>query len=221
MVVSYASLLAERYGGQLDERADRYLSYVTEGGRRMQRLVAGLLDLSQVERDSSPPEPIAVAEAVRLAMAENLDSIEMSGATVTVAGDLPTVLGHEEHLVRVFSNLISNALKFRADRPLRITVSAEPVAEGWVVSVADNGIGIAAEDVKTVFGMFQRLHTRTEYEGNGIGLALVERIVGRSGGRVWVDSELGEGSTFRVFLPVCTAGPDAAGPPATAPVRTG
>jgi signal transduction histidine kinase len=111
------------------------------------------------------------------------------------------VLARDEQLVRVLSNLLSNALKFRSARPPAITVSARPVPEGWVVSVADNGIGMSAEDAHEIFTMFRRLHSREEYEGCGIGLALVERIVRRLGGRTWVVSQPGAGATFHILLP--------------------
>ena len=199
-VVSYLQLLERRYGEQLDERAVRYIGHAVEGGRRMQTLITDLLTYSRVGRRGTEFEPIDLEAVFERVAASLRVAIEESGARLT-HGLLPTVLGDDTQMSQVVQNLLGNAIKFREDAAPEIHVSAERQSGGWLISVRDNGIGIAPEYRDRVFVLFQRLHARDEYSGTGIGLAVCKKIVERHGGTLWVDSTLGGGSTFRFTLP--------------------
>ena len=204
MVAAYTQLLSERYQGKLDSAADRYISYAVEGATRMQALLEDLLAFSRVGRTGATPAPADVNAAINEVL-KNLDlALKEHGVTVT-CHPLPTILADRFQVVQLFQNLIGNAVKFRAKRNPCITISAEPKGREWLFSVFDNGIGIAEEHKDLVFKIFQRLHTRTEYPGNGVGLAICKKIVEHNGGRIWVESELGHGSNFRFTFPAAVA----------------
>ena len=200
MVASYTELLARRYDGLLDEQGHTFITYALEGATRLKRLIDDLLVYSRVGtvgRLRAPTDTRAVvAEALRNLQA----SLEESGALVTV-GDLPTVRADSSQLIQLFQNLVGNAIKFRRScEALRIVISARNLGEEWRFSVRDNGIGIDPQYADKVFDIFQRLHSREEYPGTGIGLALCKRIVERHGGRIWVESTPGQGATFHFTL---------------------
>lgn len=195
MVASYTELLAQRYQGQLDERADKYIKYAVDGAKRMQRLVNDLLTFSRVGRNNKPPQPTDLNEVVRTVLKSLGHAIGKSGATIEFQ-DLPTVMADDLQIGQVFQNLIGNALKFRAERAPHIRVAAELSTGKCLCSVADNGIGIEPQYSERIFQMFQRLHDRETYEGSGIGLAVAKKIVERHGGRIWFESEPGKGTTF-------------------------
>jgi light-regulated signal transduction histidine kinase (bacteriophytochrome) len=158
-----------------------------------------------VEKRGQEPAPTDAEVVLKRTLHSLVRAIEEAGAEVT-HDPLPTVMADEAQLTQVFQNLIANAVKFRReDVQPRVHISAEREGDEWLFSVADNGIGIDLEQAERLFQIFQRLHTREEYEGTGIGLALCKRIVKRHGGRIWVDSEPGEGSTFYFTLPACHA----------------
>jgi len=211
MVAAYTQLLAERYSGKLDENADKYIRYAMEGALRMQTLVQDLLTFSRVGRNRQRVS-IACGEVVREALKNLTTALQESGAVVHYDG-LPTVNADRVQLVQLFQNLIGNAIKFRGDKTAVITVSAErgnqsqaeKTGAEWAFSVRDNGIGIAAEHAEAIFVIFQRLHTRTEYPGNGVGLAICKKIVEQHGGRISVESKTGEGADFRFTLPASPA----------------
>ena len=200
MMASFSSLLASRYRGKLDQSADEYIAYILDGAERMSTLIKDLLALSRVGTQGQPFEPIPCADVVADACRDLGPAIEESGAELVV-GELPVVMADRTQLRQVFQNLVANAIKFRGAQPPRVELRAERVSEGWEISVTDNGIGIAPEDHDRIFGIFERLHTRTEYPGSGIGLSLVKKIVERHGGRIRLDSTPGESSTFRFTLP--------------------
>jgi signal transduction histidine kinase len=195
MVASYTELLGERYRGKLDDKADKYIGYAVDGARRMQRLINDLLAYARVGSRAAPLQPTDSAAVLGSVVTVMRQTIEASQAEV-LWEKLPMVLADEVQLSQVFQNLIGNALKFHGKRPPQIRVGAEPAGEMWRFSVADNGIGIAKESGGRIFQMFQRLHTREEYEGTGIGLAIAKRIVERHGGQIWFDSVLDQGTTF-------------------------
>jgi signal transduction histidine kinase len=204
MVAAYTQLLAERYHGKLDEDADKYMGYAVEGALRMQALVHDLLTFSRVGRNGVERKNIDSSQSVREALQNLAVSLQESGAVVNQS-TLPTVHSDRTQLSQLFQNLIGNAIKFRGKEPLVVTVSAERKDKEWEFAVADNGIGIAPEHKDVIFSIFQRLHTRAEYPGNGVGLAICKKIVEQHGGKIWVDSEPGKGSTFRFTLPAVCA----------------
>ncbi|MEN6343129.1 MAG: MEDS domain-containing protein [Methanospirillum sp.] len=195
-IVSFSQLLERRYKGKLDPDADEYIRFIVDGGTRMQHLILDLLQVSRVETQAKPLAPTDAGEVVADAM-RSLDApLRESEATVEV-GDLPTVMADAAQLEQVFVNLIGNAIKYRRPEVApSIRISARPAGGMWEFAVADNGIGIGAEYFDRIFQMFQRLHTHDEYEGTGIGLAVVKKIVERHDGTVRVESTPGEGSTF-------------------------
>ena len=201
MVAAYTQLLAERYKGKLDENADKFIGYASEGALRMQVLIHDLLAFSRVGRTDATYASVdcnAVMEEVRKSLAS---AIQESDAVLAHA-DLPAIWGNRTQMAQVFQNLIGNAIKFRGAKPPEIFVHAEKAGQQWLFSVTDNGIGIATEFAENIFVVFQRLHLRTEYSGNGIGLAICKKIVERLGGKIWVESQAGSGSTFKFTVPL-------------------
>jgi signal transduction histidine kinase len=201
MVAAYTQLLAERYRGKLDADADKFIGYACEGAQRMQVLIQDLLAFSRVGRKEDALASVDCNAVMRDVVQILGASIEQNGGTVT-CGALPEVWADNTQMVQLFQNLVGNAIKFRGDEPPNVCVQAEKHGREWVFSVSDNGIGIAPEDVDRIFAVFQRLHARTEYPGNGIGLAICKKIVERYGGRIWVESQPGSGSTFKFTLPL-------------------
>lgn len=200
MVSSYTQLLARRYKGRLDEDADEFIEYAVDGATRMQVLINDLLTYSRVGTKGKEFAPLDLAEIFEAARDNLQIAIEESGASVT-SEPLPQVMGDSTQLVQLFQNLIGNAIKFRGEEPPEVHVGAERRGREWVISVRDNGIGIDPQYAERVFVIFQRLHTREDYAGTGIGLAVCKRIVERHGGRIWLESATGEGSTFFFTLP--------------------
>jgi len=204
MVASYSQLLARRYEGKLDEKADRYIRYAVEGAARMQVLINDLLAYSRVGR-AGERRPVEAGEVLADALQRLEFAVGHAGASVS-ADPLPRVLAEPTELLQVFQNLLSNALKFRRDEPPRVHVSAARQGGRWVISVADNGLGIEPGYFERVFVVFQRLHPAAAYPGTGIGLAICKKIVERTGGRIWVESTPGVGSTFFFSLPAAEEG---------------
>jgi signal transduction histidine kinase len=201
MVATYTQLLAERYRGKLDADADKYIHYAVDGALRMQKLVQDLLAFSRVGRQGEARVSTDCNAALKASLVNLEAGIRESGAVVEHS-QLPAVIADGSQLVQVFQNLIGNAIKFRSSETPLIRVSAELQGKEWLFSVADNGIGIAAEQAENVFVIFRRLHTHTEYPGNGIGLSICKKIIEQHGGRIWVESQPGHGSTFQFTLPV-------------------
>ncbi len=200
MVASYLQLVAERYQGRLDAEADEFIGFAVDGAMRMQALINDLLAYSRVNTKARPFQPADCRRIVETVLADLRMAIEESGAHIQV-DELPTVTGDATQLAQLFQNLIANAIKFRRAEAPEVRVSVEPVAEGWRFAVSDNGIGIASEYFELIFVLFQRLHSRREYAGTGIGLALCKKIVERHGGHIGVSSQEGRGSTFFFTLP--------------------
>jgi signal transduction histidine kinase len=205
MVTAYTQLLAERYQGKLDADADKFIGYASEGAQRMQVLIRDLLEFSRVGRNVARRE--VDCNTVLLDVLQSLSSaIQESKAAITT-GALPTLWGDRTQLAQIFQNLIGNAIKFRRQQePMVISISAEKNDLEWRFKVNDNGIGIGPEHLENIFIVFQRLHARTEYAGNGIGLAICKKIVERCGGKIWVESEVGRGSSFIFTLPLASCG---------------
>ena len=201
MVSSYTQLLEQYYGSQLDDKARKYIHYAVDGAIRMQALINDLLTYSRVGRHGKPLESTDSHSVFGEAMRNLSAAIEEAQAIIT-HGDLPTVSADASQLVLVFQNLIANAIKFRRTEVPQVHVSARKDGGDWRFSVKDNGIGIEAQYAERVFVIFQRLHTREEYPGTGIGLAICQRIVERHGGKIWFESQPGNGTTFFFTIPV-------------------
>jgi light-regulated signal transduction histidine kinase (bacteriophytochrome) len=202
MVSSYVQLFEKRYHGHVDEQADKYIRYAVEGAKRMQALIGGLLEYSRIGRQEEAPETVDTGAALAQALSNLRSALEESRAVVT-QDPLPTVVGNGGQIAQVFQNLVSNAIKFRrAEYAPRVHVSAAPHDGVWRFSVRDNGIGIDGQYADRVFVIFQRLHTRAEYPGTGIGLSICKKVIERHGGRIWIESPRGEdGTTFFFTLP--------------------
>ena len=200
MVASFTQLLARRYRGQLDRDADEFIGFAVDGANRMQQLINDLLFYSRVGTRGKPPAPTDLSEALGNAEANLNEAIKESKAEVTHS-PLPIVDGDQVQLTQLLQNLLANAIKFRSQEPLWIHVSAQARDGDWLVSVQDNGIGIAKDHQERIFAIFQRLHARDEYPGTGIGLAICKKIVERHGGRIWVESVPGQETTFYFNLP--------------------
>jgi len=200
MVSSYTQLLERRYGDKLDDKGRKFINFAVDGAVRMQRLINDLLEFSRVGTRGKPLQPVDVTRVLG-AVRANLTMAMADADALVTHEDLPTVVGDETQLVQLFQNLIGNAIKFRGTERPHVHVSAQATAAEWVFAVRDNGIGIAPEYFERIFVIFQRLHARDQYPGTGIGLAVCRRIVDRHGGRIWVESVPGGGSTFYFALP--------------------
>ena len=199
-VKGFLTLLQDRYKGKLDDKADEYIHYAVDGAVRMSNLITDLLAYSRVNSGGKPPIAISCQAALDSALANLQTAIVQSSASVT-HDPLPTLVADQTQISQLFQNLIGNAIKFRhADRPCQIHIGVKQREGEWVFAFRDNGIGIPPDQLDRVFVIFQRLHGREEYPGTGIGLAICKKIVERHGGRIWVESKPGEGSTFYFTL---------------------
>jgi signal transduction histidine kinase len=199
-VEGFTKLLARRYKGRLDENADEFIQFILEGVQRMQTLIKDLLAYSQIGTQGMHLQLMESESAVAQALSNLQTAIDEKGAVIT-HNALPKVTADPSQLSRLFQNLIGNAIKFHGDKAPEVHVSAERKGGNWLFSVHDNGIGIDRSSADRIFVIFQRLHTKKEYEGTGIGLAICKRIVERHGGSIWVESEPGTGSTFYFTIP--------------------
>lgn len=200
MVGNYVQLLGKRYKGKLDSDADEFIGFALDGAVRMQRLIEDLLAYSRVGTRGGDMAPTDANAALEQAIANLTMAIEEAHAVVT-REPLPVLPADKGQLEHVFQNLIGNAVKFRGTDAPRVHVSAARRDGDWVFSVRDNGIGIEPQYFDRIFVIFQRLHGREEYPGTGLGLAITKRIVERHGGRIWVESQPGQGTTFWFTLP--------------------
>jgi signal transduction histidine kinase len=204
MVTSYVQLLAKRYQGKLDADANEFIDFAVDGAVRMRKLINDLLTYSRVGTQGKELSPTDSEAALAQSVKDLEVTIEENGALVT-HDPLPTVMADRPQLGQLFQNLIGNAIKFRGNEPPRVHISASRNGSGWIFSVRDNGIGIAPEYSDRIFIIFQRLHSRQEYAGTGIGLAICKKIVERHGGHIWVESDVGKGATFCFSLPAVRA----------------
>jgi PAS domain S-box-containing protein len=204
MVASFTQLLAKRYQDKLDADGREFIAYAVDGATRMQNLIAELLNYSRVGTRGKPFQPVNCDAILDRVLAGLKLAINESDAVVR-HDPLPTVMGDSLQLDQLFQNLLANAMKFHSETPPLIHVSAEHTGNAWKFSVRDNGIGIAPEYAERIFMIFQRLHSKGEYPGSGIGLAICKKIVERHGGRIWVNSEPGSGATFFFTIPDAAA----------------
>jgi signal transduction histidine kinase len=199
-ITSYITLLSKRCEGKLGQDADEFIGFVVDGATRMQRLIDDLLKFSRAGSKGKPFAWTDCEVVLERALVELKVAMEECGALVTHE-PLPKVMGDDIQLGQVFHNLLGNAIKYRDGKPPQVQVSCKKEQEEWVFSVKDNGIGIDPQYGEKIFQIFQRLHTRDQYSGSGIGLSLCKRIVERHGGKIWVESELGKGATFYFTMP--------------------
>ncbi|MEU9776742.1 CHASE3 domain-containing protein [Streptomyces sp. NPDC047968] len=201
-VASFCQLLEKRYGSELDDRGRQYIDFAVDGAKRMQVLINDLLTFSRVGRLDEHRSAVALDSTVDRALRNLGAVVEEAEAEVVRTGELPTVTVDPTLMAMVWQNLIGNAVKFRhPDRDCRVEISCDRAGEEWEFTVRDNGIGIAPEFAEKVFVIFQRLHSREEYEGTGIGLALCRKIIEHAGGRITIDSAEGCGTAIRFTLP--------------------
>jgi len=201
MVASYLELLRGHVQKKLEKKELEFLGFALEGARRMAALINDLLAYSRLELRAQPFEPTDLGQALQGALSNLKVAIEEAKASI-VQSPMPQVCGDAIQLTQVFQNLLGNALKFRGTEPPHIDVTATRRDKEWVFSVRDNGIGINPKDFERIFVIFQRLHTRQQYAGTGMGLAITKKIIERHGGRIWVESQPGKGSNFLFTLPV-------------------
>jgi len=202
VIGSYLSLIERKLLGRLDDEEKIFIGFAVDGAKRMDRMIIDLLDYSRIGRKNTDRQPVALDAALARALSNLEFLIKDAQAEIVVPANLPTLPGYESELERLFQNLVSNAIKFRTNERLpKVTIICRETPREWIIAVSDNGIGIAPKDYDRLFVVFQRLVAREQYEGNGIGLAACRKIAEHHGGRIWVESELGQGSTFLVALP--------------------
>jgi len=199
-VAGMVQLLQQRYQGKLDERADEYIGHAVDAATRMQSLINDLLDYSRINRLGKSFESTDTEKSLSNALANLQIAIQESQAAIT-HDPLPTLMADPNQLTQLLQNLIGNGIKFRGAGPLHIHIGAKKIERAWQFSISDNGIGIDSQYFERIFLVFQRLHTRREYPGTGIGLALCKKIIERHGGQIWVESQPGQGSTFYFTIP--------------------
>lgn len=205
-IASFTQLLARRYEGKLDPDADEFIGFVVEASVRMKQQIEDLLEFSRVMTRGGEFKKIKIEKILKEEISSLKTLIDENNAEIT-CDSLPEVYVDPRQIARLFQNLITNSIKFKKpDEPPKIHISAGKEGNKYVFSVADNGIGIETQYKDRIFTIFQRLHTRKEYEGTGIGLAVAKKIVERHGGHIWVESSFGKGSTFYFTLPLGTRG---------------
>jgi len=201
MVSNFVQLLARRYQGRLDADADDFIRFVVDGVKRMKNLIDGLLEYSRAGREGEQLVPTDCGEALNQALENLRVTIQESNASIT-RDPLPTVLSESVQLTELFQNLIGNAMKFHNHQCPRVHIGVQCHGGEWIFSVRDNGIGIDPKYTERIFDVFQRLHSAHKYPGTGIGLAICKKIVQRHGGRIWVESQPGQGATFYFTIPL-------------------
>ena len=200
-IYGYAELLESNYKGKLDTDADDFIEYITTGAKRMQQMINDLLALSRISTKGKEFTPVNIERILRIVV-QNLQSLIEKNNTIISYDQIPTIIADDSQMIQLFQNLIENAIKFRREEIPKVHISCIRKNEEWIFSVKDNGIGIDKNQFKKLFIIFQRLHSREEYPGTGIGLAICKKIVERHGGRIWVESEIRVGSTFYFTIPI-------------------
>ncbi|MGE5375759.1 MAG: ATP-binding protein [Bacteroidota bacterium] len=218
LVSSHIQLLARRYQGRLDQDADEFIDFAMEGTTRLKSLISDLLEYSKVGTSDREFAPVDM-ETIFARVMETYQPIVDDCKGQMTHDPLPIILGDQEQMVQLLHNLIDNSIKFRGKEPPRIHVGARQMSERWLFFVRDNGIGIDAQYTDKVFVIFQRLHSRDDYPGTGIGLAISRKVIERHGGHIWVDSEPGKGATFYFTLQPVEGWQTAAARPETVPQR--
>ena len=199
-ISSFAQLFAQKYQGQIDEDAEKYIHFIVDGASRMKTLIMDLLNFSRAGKQDVPFEPLDCLTIVDEAIANLKTMVEENQAEI-IPDNLPTIMGNRTQFIQVFQNLIGNAIKFRRDESVKVHLGAEQKGDYWKFFICDNGIGFDPQFADKVFAIFQRLHSRAEFAGTGIGLAICKKIIENHGGKIWVESQPGKGSTFYFTIP--------------------
>lgn len=200
-IISFSRLLEDQYKDSLDKNGKEFIYFISEGADRMKILIKDLLAYSRISTHAKPPKIINLEKILKDVLSNLQESIRENGVIISY-DELPSLVIDHAQILQLFQNLINNAIKFRREKPPKIHISAKKIEKEWLFSIKDNGIGIDPKYFDGIFKIFQRLHTRDEYPGSGIGLAVCKRIVQRYGGQIWVKSELGKGSTFFFTIPI-------------------
>ncbi|HAC14966.1 MAG TPA: hypothetical protein DCE78_03345 [Bacteroidetes bacterium] len=204
MIHSFLSLLEKRYGDKLDDKARQYIHFATDGATRMRQIILDLLDFSRIGKYDDKIKPVDLNQVIKEVLATHRNRINESQALISNKG-LPTLLTIESPMIQIFHNLINNALKYhRQGINPEILIEANDLGDEWQFKVTDNGMGIEPEYLEKIFVIFQRLHTREKIDGTGMGLAIVKKVIENMGGKIWVTSEVGKGSTFYFTIPKLT-----------------
>jgi light-regulated signal transduction histidine kinase (bacteriophytochrome) len=196
MVTSFLSQLENKYGNVIDDKGKQYINFAVDGAKRMRQIILDLLEFSKVGKTEDQLEHINLNDLINEVKLLLRKNIEEKSATISI-DQLPEITSHRVPLLQVFQNLISNALKYsNKDIPVQIRITVKEFNDHWQFAVIDNGIGIENEYFEKIFILFQRLHNKDEYSGTGVGLAITKKIIGTLGGKIWVESEIGKGSSF-------------------------
>ena len=202
MISSFLQLLQRRYEGQLDSDADEFIGYAVDGAQRLQNLINDLLEFSRVTTRGKKFEIVNMDDPLETALSNLKLYIEENNAAIIPNNSLPRINGDYSQMTQLFQNIIGNAIKYRSEESPQIFISATNEDNNWLFSIKDNGLGINSKHANKVFKVFRRLHSNSEYEGTGIGLAITKRIIERHNGQIWVESEPGKGSTFYFTIPM-------------------
>ena len=194
-IISFSQLLEDDYHDKLDKDGKEFLSFITDGAKKMNILIKDLLTYSRITTHAKPPNWNNLEDILKDALFNLSESIKESSAIITY-DKLPTLKVDKTQMLQLFQNFISNAIKFRREETPKIHIGVKKIEIGWLFSIKDNGIGIESKYFDRIYNIFYRLHTKEEYPGTGIGLPICRKIIQRYGGQIWVESELGKGSTF-------------------------
>jgi light-regulated signal transduction histidine kinase (bacteriophytochrome) len=201
MVSNFMGLLERKYSDKLDDKAHQYINFAVDGAMRMRRIILDLLEFSRIGKHEDKLKILNFMDLVDEVCVLQKKRIRESNAIIKY-NNLPTVISYRTPLFQILYNLIGNALKYKNEKETPVVeIKAEKIGEFWQFSVIDNGIGIAPENHERIFTIFNRLHTKEKYEGTGMGLAIVKKIIDNLGGEVWVKSQVGDGATFYFTLP--------------------
>jgi PAS domain S-box-containing protein len=200
MIISFLSLLDKRYKDQLDDDANEFIKYSIDGANRMDMMIDDLLEYSRIQSQEEKFEYLQ-SDKILETVLSNLKSLIKDNNTIITYDPLPLIFANEQQMIQLFQNVVANAIKYRTERNPEIHISAENTDEGYMFCIKDNGIGIDKKQLKRIFTIFQRLHSRDEYEGTGIGLAISKKIIEKHRGKIWAESELGKGSKFCFTIP--------------------
>ncbi len=197
MITGFTGLLKKKYGDQLDEKANLYMDFAVDGGTRMVAMIEDLLELARTGIHRDVKVHVDLNDAVQEVKANLFSSIKEKGATIILSNKLPVVFAYRSDMLRIFQNLVSNAIKFRdKEREPMIYIGAEEREKEWLFSIRDNGMGFADENIQNIFEVFTRLNSKDEFEGTGIGLAICKKITAQYDGRIWCESDIGKGTVF-------------------------